>query len=215
MLKSLYKEINWNRVGAIGFDLDGTLYDEKEFISQVYQDISCYIGKLSCHKQEIIYRYMLREWIQYGSSYYHIFENTLEKFCNKKIDLNNHAKSCLDIFRNFSPNISLSPGNKRLLDNLKGNYPLFLITDGKPKLQNKKIKSLKLSIWFDKFLVCITGSLEGNAQKPSRKSFDHLDLKFYFKDDKEIIYFGDRQIDYEFCKNTGMRFIQINSGILG
>ena len=40
MMKSLFNKINWDKISYVGFDMDGTLYDEYEFISEVYKEIS-------------------------------------------------------------------------------------------------------------------------------------------------------------------------------
>ena len=40
MMKYLCNEIPWERIKAVGFDMDGTIYDEYDFIYQVYQSIA-------------------------------------------------------------------------------------------------------------------------------------------------------------------------------
>ena len=45
MLKYLYPQINWNNINYVGFDLDGTLYDEADFIAQAYIKISNYLSQ--------------------------------------------------------------------------------------------------------------------------------------------------------------------------
>ena len=47
MLSALYPNINWSEIDCIGLDLDGTLYDEYEFIKQVYYSILTYHLDLS------------------------------------------------------------------------------------------------------------------------------------------------------------------------
>ena len=39
-MKSLFNKINWDEISYVGFDLDGTLYDEYDFIYNVYLEIS-------------------------------------------------------------------------------------------------------------------------------------------------------------------------------
>ena len=51
MLKYLGQNHDWGTVQTIGFDLDGTLYDEYEFIAQVYRPIATILGNAT--KEEI------------------------------------------------------------------------------------------------------------------------------------------------------------------
>jgi hypothetical protein len=40
MMKYLSNSVDWEEVHTVGFVVNGTLYDEMEFISQVYRPIS-------------------------------------------------------------------------------------------------------------------------------------------------------------------------------
>ena len=74
MLSPLFKNVNWNHITSVGFDMDGTLYDEFDFIKQVYSEIN---------KQLIlndsILSFMTERWLEKGSSYPLIFSEAYDK----------------------------------------------------------------------------------------------------------------------------------------
>ena len=51
MLNVLYPDIDWSHIKYIGFDLDGTLYDEFEFIVQTYKKIILENNELRFHPE--------------------------------------------------------------------------------------------------------------------------------------------------------------------
>ena len=68
-MNALFNNIKWNEVKAVGFDMDGTLYDEYEFISQVYSEINIRL----INDLEVL-RFMEKRWLEKGSSYPFIFQ---------------------------------------------------------------------------------------------------------------------------------------------
>ena len=98
MLKSLYPEISWDEVDIIGLDMDGTLYDEIDFISQVYRPIAFKLATVGKRSPEEIYSWMISRWIEKGSSYNKMFDEVLFG-----VSINNNFKNiliseCLEIF---------------------------------------------------------------------------------------------------------------------
>ena len=119
MLKSLYPEISWNDIDIIGLDMDGTLYDEIDFISEVYRPISFKLATVDKRSPEEIYSWMLSRWIEKGSSYNKIFEEVL-----LGVNINFEYKSkliseCLEIFRCYKPEIILSERVEAVLNEMK------------------------------------------------------------------------------------------------
>ena len=77
MLNALYKDIDWSSITTVGFDMDGTLYDEYDFIKQVYSEINSQL----IQNNEILL-FMNQKWIEKGSSYPHIFDEAYERSNN-------------------------------------------------------------------------------------------------------------------------------------
>lgn len=208
MMKYLHPDIDWNAVKAIGFDMDGTLYDEFEFIKQVYQPI---VGVLAGKEgdSEQAYIFMLNRWLEKGSSYPFIFKETLELLGIPTTEHTTRTEESLHIFRQFEPEITLSHRIAYLLESLKKRYTLFLITNGSSTLQWNKIKALKLNQYFDEKLIFVSGDWGNEYQKPSTKSLSILTAVNEFAPN-QLFFTGDRESDKIFAERAGMSFLYIN-----
>ena len=208
MLKSLFPPIVWEEIEAVGFDLDGTLYDELDFILQVYLPITALLAEVTKWNQHDLYGWMINRWLEKGSSYNKIFLEVLDQ---KNIDEEtkvNIIENCLNIYRGFQPNLYLTNRVKILLDIFKKNYPIFLITDGNSRLQKAKINALGLERWFENKNIVISGDYEHKHQKPS--SFMAGQIEILKKVDfSRAVYFGDRKQDELFAQKLGFKFIQV------
>jgi FMN phosphatase YigB (HAD superfamily) len=213
MLKHLYPQINWNKINYVGFDLDGTLYDESEFISQAYSEISKYLSQETGVPKDIVYSSIFSQWIIHGSSYNMIFDeflslNGVDLVKRKKI-----VKSALLIYRSFDPVIQINPRVKELLNFFSKNYSIFLVTDGNSELQEKKIKSLSLNEWFSQNNIGITSKYNSDLAKPSIDIVGKIEL---FKEDinpSDVVFFGDRDCDALFARNAGFNFVHVKNMI--
>ena len=163
----MFETIDWNSVRLIGFDLDGTLYDEYLFITQVYKPISSLIAESLGEDDEIIYNRMLSRWKEKGSSYNRIFDELLLKGGIADNDRSIIINKCLHIFRNFEPNLRLDPFVCEFLDWASNSYQIFIVSDGNHRLQNAKIISLDLHRWFLSSNISISGSFTPSISKPN------------------------------------------------
>src|SRR5690554_5620600 len=133
LFSALYQEAK-----VIGFDLDGTLYDDFDFISRVYREIVEKAGGGPGRREEMM-DFMLLRWLEKGSSYPFIFRETQEKYGLRP----DFVEKALMVYRNNSPSLNLSPRVKFLLHRIKKDGKgLFLVTDGNEKLQQKKVETL-------------------------------------------------------------------------
>lgn len=210
MKNVLFKDLEWENIEYIGFDMDGTLYDEYDFIVQPYEEIS----KLFKNDLEV-FNYMTSRWILKGSSYNRIFDETFELYATNFIsglNKNEFINKSLDIFRNYNPSLSLSQRVKFLLEFYRKDYKLFLVTDGNINLQKKKFEALSLGNYFDNSNVVFTGIDTEKYEKPASKSLELLNIK-----PQNSIFFGDRIKDKQYAKNLNMQFkmvynmIEVNS----
>lgn len=198
---------NWDNYKIIGFDLDGTLYKEKEFIQQVYKEISKYLATLTEKPMQDIYFYMLGRWIEKGSSYPFIYEETIQQF--GILNKGEIIKKCLQIYRNFSPNLRLSKNVAKILDIISKEKLIFLVTDGNAVLQRKKFHSLQLQRWFSEENTIFTGELGIKYYKPSVEALKYIRIT-HIKP-KNVLFIGDRNIDVEFAKNAGFDSILVKN----
>ena len=214
MLKFLHPTIDWSSIKAVGFDMDGTLYDECDFIVQVYRPISIELSKATGRDSEDIYECLLKRWLEKGSSYANMFQDTLIEARLSQQDFETVIASCLNIFRFYQPKLSLSGRVEKILTWLSKTFPLFLVTDGGNQLQTSKIKSLGLTRWILTSNISISGSQKSCISKPDPRMCVSLDV---FNDKviepQNVIFFGDRDVDENFARNCGFHFVKVRNMI--
>ncbi len=179
--------------------MDGTLYDEFDFIKQVYQAISNELG-------ESARTFMEMRWLQKGSSYTHIFEETYDIFFEHIGKTRTEfIKNCLKTYRGFQATLSLTPRCESILNYCYTNYRIFLVTDGNAALQKSKFISLGLSRFFHPERVVFTDDHGDQFIKPSPDSLNLLEDI----DPEKSVFLGDREADELFAKASGMQFQKV------
>ena len=205
MLNALFPDIPWERIRCVGFDLDGTLYDEFDFIRQVYRAILQESAPLFDDSAPA-FAYMLDRWLEKGSSYNRIFDETFLRFGRDQSRLELFIDGALRIFRQFQPELTLPERNRHLLTFFQSRFDMFVISDGAPVLQRNKFKALGLDAFFALNRVLFTGDLGQDFYKPNAAVFARLDLSCA---PSEVVYFGDRPIDEEFCRHVGIHYQRV------
>lgn len=171
---------------VIVFDLDDTLYFEKNYVKSGYKIISKYLNQKYGLNEKVIYKEML---FLFYKSPKNIFNRILDKY---SISYSNEdIQNMIMLYRNHKPKIKLSKNIKKtLIFLLKKGYCLGIITDGFKEVQRKKIQALQLEKYFKKIIV--TDELGENREywKPHEKSY--ILMKEYFNVEfNEMIYIGD------------------------
>lgn len=180
---------------AVIFDMDDTLYGEKEYVRSGYQKIAQRIPQVE-HAAEKLWK---------------LFEEKKpaidELFRQEGLESEELKKECLHIYRYQEPDIHLYPGVKELLKELrKEGYLLGVITDGRPEGQRAKIKALGLEELVDHILV--TDEFGGpEFRKPNPIAFEAMKEKLCVEY-SEMCYVGDNiKKDFISPEKLGMRSI--------
>lgn len=161
---------------VVVFDLEDTLYQEFDFLKSGYHAVADYLTKsvgIHDHYAEMIEAYHAGEK--------DVFQKILDNY-NLPID----KSELLDVYRYHLPQIHLDELTKSVLDRLKGECHLALITDGRPRTKKNIIKALGLSDYFDESDVYI--SEEVGHLKTAPYSFEKIMEKY---PDCEYMYVGD------------------------
>ncbi len=172
-------------IEAVIFDLDDTLYSEKEYVRSGYHKIAEWFGKPEIETQ-------LWDVFQRGG-----------KALDEVLEEKDRTKA-LHIYRFQQPNIHLYPGVKEMLERIRTRKKIGIITDGRPEGQRAKLRALRLVV--DE--VIVTDELGGIAyRKPCTLAFEKLqqalDVPF-----EKMVYIGDnRRKDFIAPKKLGMRWI--------
>lgn len=147
----------------IVFDLDDTLYLEREFA------FSGYVA-LDAHIEETTGRAGFGEHCRaafLAGRRRHIFDEALTA-----LGLPADAGMVADLvarYRNHAPKVTLCADASRCLDRLSGHQPLGLITDGPERMQCAKISALGIAPHFT--LLRPTGAWGSEFSKPHPRAF--------------------------------------------
>lgn len=146
---------------AVIFDLDDTLYSEKEYVRSGYREIAKLFPEIN----------------DVDGKLWALFEQgrpAIDDFLkNEHIYSDELKQQCLSTYRNQVPDIHLYDGVEDMLINLKEKYLLGMITDGRPEGQRAKIRALGLETIFDNIIV--TDELGGpEFRKPCPTAFQMM-----------------------------------------
>ena len=180
---------------AVIFDMDDTLYGEKEYVRSGYAKIAQVLPQVEDAAEKL----------------WQLFEEKKpaidELLKQEGIDNEEIKKACLHAYRYQKPDIHLYPGVKELLEELrKEGYLLGVITDGRPEGQRAKIDALGLENLVDHIVV--TDEFGGaEFRKPNPIAFQTMKEKLNTAY-SEMCYIGDNiKKDFIAPQQLGMRSI--------
>ena len=186
-------------VNAVIFDLDDTLFFEKDYVRSGYRQVASLLPQIADAEAKL--------W---------------EAFCQGKpaidtvlaeagLDDPNTKQLCLNTYRNHMPNIQLRDGVLQLLHTLKANgVQLGILTDGRPEGQRNKLQALGLYDLVDH--IIITDELGGVAfRKPNDIAFRILQTRFNVPYGN-MLYVGDNPAkDFQACRALGMQYLYLRN----
>lgn len=174
------------------FDLDDTLYPEKDYVRSGYKAVETYLGESGA--ADAMWR-AFEEGKPAIDAYLAAVGRETEK------------AACLEVYREHTPDIKLREGATELIAALKSKgIKIGIITDGRVSGQEKKLASLGLYDMADD--IIITDSLGGvQFRKPNDISFRIMQNRWRIPFE-QIIYVGDNpNKDFQAPKQLGMAHI--------
>jgi putative hydrolase of the HAD superfamily len=190
------------RLRAVVFDLDDTLYPEREYVLSGFREVAAWselnlgLAAESSYKElEGLFRSGLRG---------NIFDVWLASYKLAEASL---ISTLVRVYREHEPAIGPFPEIPSILQRLKGEYRLGLLSDGWLGVQQRKLAALKLSHYFD----CIVFSDEWGreAWKPNVRCFNVL-LERLAISAAEVVYVGDNPTkDFLGARKAGLDSIWI------
>lgn len=184
-----------NGLKAVIFDLDDTLYSEKEYVKSGYKAVADILPEVDNARAKL--------WKAFEEKKSAVDELLLSE------DIYSYElkQKCLEVYRYHQPNIHLYDGVAEMLMQLrKQDILLGIITDGRLEGQRAKIKALDLEIYVDHIVV--TDELGGiEYRKPNEKAFglmkEQLSIEY-----SEMCYVGDNtRKDFLAPEKLGMKSI--------
>lgn len=195
ILDILQAEKHTEGLKAVIFDMDDTLYGEKEYVKSGYSKIAEVLPQVEDADKKL--------WRLFEEKKPAIDELLrIEGFDDPAI-----KEACLNTYRFQMPEIHLYPGVEEMLKSLrKKGMLLGLITDGRPEGQRAKIRALGLESFFDQIIV--TDEFGGSKfRKPNPLAFQTMKERMNVEY-TQMCYVGDNiKKDFIAPQQLGMRCI--------
>lgn len=187
---------------AIAFDLDDTLYPEREYALSGFRAVAGWAETaLGIPGSQVSTE--LTGLFESG-----VRRNTFDRWLESRglppetwlIDMVGH-------YRQHVPQLVPFPGAVELLDSLYGSYRLALLTQGYAAGQRSKIKALGIERYFETILIL--DETEREQWKPSRRAFEGLLGQLKLRAD-EVAYIGDNpEKDFFGARQLGIRTVRV------
>ena len=192
-------------IKAVVFDLDDTLFPEREYVRSGFNAVSELLEK----KYGISNAYEELHAL-FDESAKGVFDRFAARHSDKLTA--EAASELVDCYRNHTPKLTLSDEVKSTLVSLREKgYKLGIITDGRPNGQRKKIDALGLNNLVDK--IIITDELGERFRKPNPKAFE-LMAAYFGISLNEMLYLGDNpQKDFVIGKRGVTTVRLLNDGV--
>ena len=190
-------------IKGILFDLDDTLYPEKQFVMSGFRAVASYLSKKYGMDSDYIFS-ILKEDFENG-----LRKRNLDVVLQKLGMEDENTPDVVRIFREHKPTISLYPEVRPILDWSKKRFKLGLITDGYIITQRNKIHSLKIEDYFD---VIIINDISKGCSKIDKEPFLKALSEINFNA-QDVVYVGDNPAkDFVRAKEIGIHTIRIIRG---
>jgi HAD superfamily hydrolase (TIGR01549 family) len=183
-------------IKGVIFDLDDTLYSEKEYVQSGYKKIEEYF-KVDGVAEKL--------W-----KYFEEGKPAIDCLLSE-IGHESEKNKCLRIYREQKPNIHLYDGVIEMIAGLhQSGIRVGIITDGRPEGQRNKIEALGLEKLVDD--IIITDELGGvQFRKPNDISFRIMQNRWRIPFES-IVYIGDNASkDFQAPKQLGMKSVFVKN----
>jgi putative hydrolase of the HAD superfamily len=194
-------------IRAIVFDLDNTLYRERDFVTSGFRAVVQYLADTYGYCVQRLLPAMMTTLEEEGRKA--VFDMLRDKFLDSSIPIS----ELVDVYRRHSPSIRLYSGYSGLLKWLARNHKLGIITDGLPEVQQKKVQALRLQSLMD----CIVYTWEFGVEKEKPHPFPFsLMLESLGADPDSVLFVGDNpDKDCRGAHGAGMKYAQLQTCGLG
>ena len=182
-------------VRAVVFDLDDTLYSEKDYVRSGFRAVARVLSDVD--------RVYDKLWAAFEQGLPAI-DTVLHQ---ENIRDEGRKAACLQAYRGHTPQIALYDGVKHMLEDLRAaGIKLGILTDGRPEGQRNKLEALGLAELVDE--IIITDELGGEAfRKPDDIAFRMMQRKLNVPF-SAMVYVGDNMSkDFTAPRQLGMQYL--------
>lgn len=171
-------------VRGVVFDLDDTLYDERDYVRSGFAAVARKVGDSDTAKAEVA------NWL-WSAFEAGVRRDTFDRLRAAFPDVGRRWTTIdlVEAYRGHWPDIRLASDMVAMLDALKGHgVRLGVLTDGPRASQSAKVAALGLERWFDPILM--TGALGPPFHKPGAAGFEAIAVSWGM-DGPELAYVAD------------------------
>ena len=154
-----------SRWRAVVFDLDDTLYPEREYVRGGFEAVARWASESLGEEPQAVLDEL---WAMFEAGVRH---NTFDRWLQRRGRAAEAERAnMIAAYRRHPPKLTPYPDVVPALEELHGKARLGLITEGPRAVQDAKLDALGLRSWFDN--VVVLGEEEREDWKPSRLPFD-------------------------------------------
>jgi len=186
---------------AVLFDLDNTIYDEKQYLYKAYEEISVFCAAEFDVQRQDVYSFLIKHFEVIGRS--RLFNSLCEEFKFPEYII----IQLLEILRtvHFNEKIETFPYFLPLARSLfSSGVELGIITNGNVIQQMNKVQSIDFKGLIEKFEIIYANNF---SPKPSPLSYEKMKEVITFK---SCVYIGDSDVDEEFAKAADIPFLNVS-----
>jgi FMN phosphatase YigB (HAD superfamily) len=192
-------------MAAVLFDLDDTLYDQRQWLDGAWQAVAARAATDGVDRDR--FENALRDLAGDGSDRGDIIDRALARLGETSISV----PTLMAAFRSHAPaQLNPYPGVVDALADLQARVALGLISDGDPVIQRAKLDALGLTPFFSS--VVLSDELGRAHRKPDPLPF-RVALTELGVDARDAVYVGDRPAkDVAGAVCSGLRGVRVRTG---
>lgn len=191
-----------SRWQAVVFDLDDTLYPEREYVHSGFKAVAEWVEVHLGVSRDVVFKEFLQLFSEGKRG--NIFDLWLS---SRGIEPGPWVTQMVAVYRGHHPQIKPYQDTLEVLPRLRRSYRLGLVTDGYAHVQRRKLEALGVTSYFD--AVVFTDALGEEARKPSIRPFGVI-LEYLELTGPEAVYVADNPCkDFLGARSVGMWTIRV------
>lgn len=191
------------RIRAVVFDLDDTLYPERSFVQSGFRAVSHYLHENGIIPGDV---YPLL-WQKFCSGVRGTIFNEVLRELHGKVD-EGLIGTLVSLYRTHLPDIGLYPDALPTLQWCAVRYKTGLLSDGPAHMQQNKIIALKIRSFFS--AVVLTDTLGREFWKPHSAGYEKLSATFGVAPQACLYVADNPEKDFLGAKRVGWRTVHVH-----
>jgi putative hydrolase of the HAD superfamily len=187
---------------AIVFDLDDTLYLERDYLRSGFSAVARHCAYLTGESEGEIGADFERLFAE--APQLPVFDRWLR---SRSLPTQTHLDAMVSVYREHTPSIRLVPGAREALDELVTRHRLGLLTDGSSTRQHAKLTAVGLSGFFA--AVVVSDEIGPDVRKPDPRPFVRMAGKLGVAPGDSVYIADNPEKDFIGARSAGFRSIRL------